>query len=185
MNKSQDKTQAALAVARKEYPMLPPWTIPQSRLKMWSMLVHPKRSLNHLKECDDGCLALLITSELPRAVRWLAVPWAAYAMGAHQWAWAAMAVLTFTLLTWLGRFASAACFLMDYQRDQKIKEVVMGSAVKGTIEDLMTGLGFKAMPGPGGTMSFGKAMPPPSDEDEVDRLIRESNELYRKDKDIS
>lgn len=184
--KGMPLTPKQIKALRAKKPHLPAiWDLPQVRMHLRGVF---KMSWKDFKQhffmggCKDQCLTILAFGELPRFLRWVAVPLGALALVKGAWGYVLVSALIFVLMTLVARFASATYWTLDALRTEHMTPKVM----EAMLNSFMKKFGASHMStDKDGTMTFMGKLPKglvEKEEDPIERILRESAEMTRKAK---
>lgn len=159
--------------------------LPMVRLAIGSILLKPLKFLKHTMECKDRCGTIFFCVELPyRVLGPLVLLLTGLAIAKGEYLVSALLVVIAGLLYSMARFASATYALLDSARTRYlVDKLKFKDEAKGFITDIMKALGMEPLnDGPGGMMFGGSRSVRVEGESDIDRIIRESNELAAKRK---
>lgn len=158
-------------------------------MNLWSVLRHLRQFITHVKtgHCPNYCFGRLIWVTLPYTLYWALIPVIGFALGGQHWS----LVITLTAIALLLRsysiarndyFAILRASDLMWEEQQRMKKLLVKKGIGGMGEGIKTMLEGFFGPGNVEVMGSGEAMIKMErpDEDPIDKIIRESQELARK-----
>lgn len=165
-------------------------TLDVNILNLWSVVRNPRQFIAHVKtgHCPSYCFGRLCWVTLPYTLYWALIPLIGWTLGGRHWLSAlALTVIALQLRSYsIARsdyFTVLRASEMMWEQQQKLQKMLMRKTlggIGGGLKEMLEGL-F----GPGNVELMGSGevaikMERPADEDPIDKIIRESQELARK-----